>query len=165
MMKFAIALGKPVAVRYPRGNAYTGLEEHRAPVELGKSELLFEGSEVAVLAVGSMVKTAVEVRELLLEQGITPTIINGRFIKPIDEEAVAKVCGTHKLIVIMEENVASGGFGEAVALFMKQQNFTNNFYSVAIPDRFIEHGSIDELKQEISMDAPAVVKGILERLR
>lgn len=165
MIKFAIALGKPVAVRYPRGNAYTGLEEHRAPVELGKSELLFEGSEVAVLAVGSMVKTAVEVRELLLEQGITPTIINGRFIKPIDEEAVAKVCGTHKLIVIMEENVASGGFGEAVALFMKQQNFTNNFYSVAIPDRFIEHGSIDELKQEISMDAPAVVKGILERLR
>lgn len=165
MMKFAVALGRPAAVRYPRGNAYTGLEEHRAPIELGKSELLFEGSEVAIFAVGSMVKTAEEVRKSLLEQGISPTVINGRFIKPIDEEAVLSACKTHKLIVTLEENVAAGGYGEAVAAFMKREKLTNDLYLVAIPDRFIEHGSIDQLKQEIEMDAPAIVKGILERIR
>ena len=165
MMKFAVALGKPAAVRYPRGNAYTGLKEYRAPIELGKSELLFEGSEVAIFAVGSMVKTAEEVRNTLTEQGINPTVINGRFMKPIDEDAVLKACSTHKLIVSLEENVAAGGYGEAIATFMKREKLTNDLYMVAIPDRFIEHGSIDQLKQEIEMDTPAIVKGILERIR
>ena len=165
MMKFAVALGKPVAVRYPRGAAYTGLEEHRAPIELGKSELLYEGSEVAIFAVGSMVKTAEEVRKALALKGIHPTIINGRFIKPIDEDAVKAACATHKLIVTLEENVASGGYGEAVATFMKREGLNNDFYLVAIPDKFIEHGSVDQLKQEIHMDAPAIVEGILERIR
>ena len=165
MMKFAVNLGKPVAVRYPRGTAYTGLEEFRAPVELGKSEMLYQGSEVAVFAVGSMVKTAEEVRELLLEQGISPTIINGRFIKPIDVKAVQEACKTHRLIVTLEENVASGGYGEAIASYMKQSGLDNELYLVAVPDRFIEHGSVDQLKQEIEMDAPSILKGILERIR
>ena len=165
MMKFAVALGKPAAVRYPRGTAYTGLEEFRTPIVLGKSEMLYQGSEAAIFAVGSMVKTAAEVRGLLLEQGISPTVINGRFIKPIDEEAVAEACKTHRLIVTLEENVASGGYGEAIASYMKQSGFDNDLYLVAIPDRFIEHGSVDQLKQEIEMDAPSIVKGILERIR
>ena len=164
MLKFAVDLGRPIAVRYPRGNAYTGLKEHRAPIELGKSELLFEGSEVAIFAVGSMVKTAEEVRKALMEQGISPTVINGRFIKPIDEEAVLEACRTHKLIVTLEENVATGGYGEAIAAFMKRQKLACDLYSVSIPDKFIEHGSIDQLKQELGMDAPAIVKGILERI-
>lgn len=132
---------------------------------LGKSEMLYEGSEVAIFAVGSMVKTAVEVRELLMEQGISPTVINGRFIKPIDEEAVAEACKTHKLIVTLEENVASGGYGEAIASYMKRSGLENDLYLVAIPDQFIEHGSVDQLKTEIEMDAPSIVKGILERIR
>ncbi len=165
MMKFAVALGKPVAVRYPRGTAYTGLEEQRAPIELGKSELLFSGSEVAIFAVGSMVKTAEEVRKALVEHGIAPTVINGRFIKPIDEEAVAEACRTHRMIVTMEENVAAGGYGEAVASYMQRAHLSNDFYLVSIPDRFVDHGSVDQLKQEIGMDAPSIVKGILERIR
>ncbi len=165
MMKFAVALGKPVAVRYPRGAAYAGLEEHRAPIELGKSEQLYAGSQVAIFAVGSMVKTAEEVRVALVEQGIYPTIINGRFIKPIDEEAIAEACKSHQLIVTLEENVAAGGYGEAVAAYMKRAHFCNDLYTVAIPDRFVEHGSVDQLKQELGMDAPSIVKDILERIR
>ncbi len=165
MMKFAVALGKPAAVRYPRGTAYAGLEEFRAPIVLGKSEILYEGSQVAVFAVGSMVKTAEEVRKILLEQGIYPTIINGRFIKPIDEEAVGKACKDHKLIVTLEENVASGGYGEAIASYMKQSGLDNDLYLAAIPDRFIEHGSVDQLKEEIGLDAASIAKGILERIR
>lgn len=164
MMKFAVALGKPVAVRYPRGTAYTGLEEFRAPVELGKSERLFEGTQVVIFAVGSMVKTAAEVRKLLLEKGISPTVINGRFIKPIDEAALDEACRTHNLIVTLEENVVSGGYGEAVASYMQQAGYTNDLYLVGIPDRFIEHGSVELLKQEIGMDASGIVKGILERM-
>ena len=120
---------------------------------------------MAIFAVGSMVKTAEEVRNTLTEQGINPTVINGRFMKPIDEDAVLKACSTHKLIVSLEENVAAGGYGEAIATFMKREKLTNDLYMVAIPDRFIEHGSIDQLKQEIEMDTPAIVKGILERIR
>lgn len=164
MMKFAVALEKPIAVRYPRGTAYTGLEEFRAPIELGKSELLFEGEEVAIFAVGSMVKTAMEVRELLLAKGVKATIVNGRFIKPIDTDAVDLACAKHKLIVTMEENVASGGYGETVASYMQQKGFTNDIYMVAIPDRFIEQGSIDELRAEIEMDAQSITKRILETL-
>lgn len=164
MMKFAVALGKPVAVRYPRGTAYTGLEEFRAEIQLGKSEMLFEGTQVAIFAVGSMVKTAAEVRKLLLEKGISPTVINGRFIKPIDEEAIAVACKNHTLIVTMEENVVSGGYGEAVASYMKQAGHENELYMVGVPDRFIEHGSVELLKQEIGIDASSIVKGILERI-
>ena len=120
---------------------------------------------MAIFAVGSMVKTAEEVRKALLEHGISPTVINGRFIKPIDEAAVLEACKTHKLIVTLEENVASGGYGEAIAACMKRQKLTNDLYLVAIPDKFIEHGSIDQLKQEIGMDASAIVQGILERIR
>ncbi len=164
MMKFAVALERPVAVRYPRGTAYTGLEEFRAPIELGKSEMLFEGEEVAIFAVGSMVKSAIEVRALLQQKGVNATIINGRFIKPIDTDAVDLACAKHKLIVTMEENVASGGYGETVASYMQQKGFTNDIYMVAIPDRFIEQGSIDELRAEIEMDAQSITKRILETL-
>lgn len=164
MMKFAVSLGRPVAVRYPRGEAYTGLQEHRAPVVLGKSELLFEGSDVAIFAVGSMVKAAMEVRKALLQAGLEPTIINGRFIKPIDEEAVRKACESHRLIVTMEDNVIKGGYGETIAAFMQEQKLFCDIYTVGVPDRFIEHGSIDRLRQEIHMDAPSIVKEILERI-
>ena len=164
MMKFAVSLERPVAVRYPRGTAYTGLEEHRAPIELGKSELLFGGEEVAIFAVGSMVKTAVEVREKLLASGVNATVINGRFIKPIDTIAVDEACMKHKLIVTMEENVISGGYGETIASYMQQKGYHNDIYMVAIPDRFIEQGSIDELRAEIQMDATCITKQILEKL-
>lgn len=164
MMKFAVALEKPVAVRYPRGAAYTGLEEHRAPIELGKSETLFEGEDIAIFAVGSMVKIAMEVRESLLLEGLNPTVINGRFIKPIDTDAVERACAKHKLIVTMEENVASGGYGETIASYMQQKGLRNELYMVAIPDRFIEQGSIDELREEIQMDASSITKQILEKM-
>ena len=115
--------------------------------------------------VGSMIKVAMEVRELLLKEGINPTIINGRFIKPIDTAALKEACETHKLIVSMEENVASGGYGEAMASYMHQNELHNDLYMVAIPDRFIEQGSIDELRAEIHMDAASIAKEILEKIQ
>ena len=112
-----------------------------------------------------MVDYALKACDILKEEGINARVINIHTIKPIDEEAVAEACKTHRLIVTLEENVASGGYGEAIASYMKQSGFDNDLYLVAIPDRFIEHGSVDQLKQEIEMDAPSIVKGILERIR
>lgn len=164
MLKFAVALQKPVGLRYPRGAAYCGLTEFQAPIEYGKSELLYEGSQAALFAVGSMVEIAVEVRTLLLQQGVSVTVVNGRFIKPIDEEAVRKACATHRLIVTLEDNAAIGGYGQRVAAFMEAAKLHNELYAVAVPDRFIEHGSVELLRQELHIDAPAIAKGILERI-
>lgn len=162
MLKFAVNFTAPIAIRYPRGNAYDGLEEYRAKVELGKAEWIYREREIALFAVGSMVKTAESVRNLLKEKGYFVSLINARFVKPIDEEAVLLACEDHELIVTMEENVETGGFGEKVLSCMEKNNKKNRFMSVTIPDAYVEHGNVEILKQEIGIDADSIVRRILE---
>lgn len=162
MMKFAVSLGRPVAIRYPRGEAYAGLKEYRAPVELGKAELLYAEGEVCLMAVGSMVKTAEEVKQKLNEAGHKCSIINARFVKPIDLEAVAWAAQNHKLVVTMEENVASGGYGEKVREAIDELHTQIKFLQIAIPDEYVEHGNVDLLKQEIGISTERIVERITE---
>ncbi len=164
MMKFAVELGAPIAVRYPRGNAYAGLEEYREPIVLGKAEWIYREEEIALLAVGSMVKTAEAVREALLQKGHKVSVVNARFVKPIDTEAVDEACRSHSLIVTMEENVTCGGYGEKVLEYMSKQEYHNKFLNISIPDAYVEHGNPDLLKKEIGIDADSVVEKILESL-
>ena len=164
MMKFAVKFGAPIAVRYPRGEAYDGLPEYREPISYGKSEMIYEEKDIALLAVGSMVKTAVILREMLKEQGYSVTLVNGRFIKPIDTEMIDRLQKNHKLIVTMEENVASGGYGEKVLAYMNEKQYDNDFMSVCIPDEYVEHGNVDLLKKEIGIDADSVMKRIVDRV-
>ena len=117
MLKFAIRQKSPVAIRYPRGEAYTGLEDYRAPIEMGKAEILEKGKEIAILAVGNMVRTAVQVTENLRNCGYEPTLVNMRFVKPLDMDLLEILREDHSLIVTMEENVKSGGFGEQVMTY------------------------------------------------
>lgn len=149
MIKFAVDYDGPIAVRYPRGEAYTGLKEFRDPIRLGKSEVLFEGSRVALLAVGSMVKMAEEVREQLKERmGIDAALVNARFVKPIDEELLRSFADTYELVVTLEENVKDGGFGERVLAFAEEEDLPFGVEIVALPDRFIPHGSVSyQMKQ------------------
>ncbi len=114
MVKFAVDFGGPIAIRYPRGQAYDGLKSHRAKISYGKSETIYEGSQIALLAVGSMVKTAEETYRLLEQQGYRCTLINARFVKPLDSALLDSLPQNHQLLVTMEENVQSGGFGEHV---------------------------------------------------
>ena len=160
MMKFAVGLGKPVAVRYPRGIAYAGLKEYRAPIELGKAEWIYRERGIALLAVGSMVKTAEGVRDALKEKGFGVSLINARFVKPIDEEAVEEACREHALIVTLEENVACGGYGEKVLDYMNRRNLQNRFLNISIPDAYVEHGNVELLKQEIGIDQESIVRRI-----
>ena len=162
MLKFAVTYDGPIAVRYPRGQAYEGLYENRATVELGKSEWIYEEKDIAIFAVGSMVKTAVDVHKKLKEQGFNCSLNNGRFVKPIDEEALKKAAATHSLIVTMEENVASGGYGEKVREYLDSIKADCKVLTIAIPDKFVEHGSVDQLYKEIGVDADSVVARIKE---
>lgn len=161
MMKFAVDWDGPIAVRYPRGEAYDGLQRFRAPVEYGKCEVIYDETEIALLAVGSMVKTAEEVRARLREMGYGCTLVNTRFVKPFDEEKVRELQSEHKLLVTMEENVKSGGFGEAVLDYLNEIGSTVRSLNVSLPDDYIEHGNVELLKAEAGIDAETIVKRIV----
>ena len=161
MIKYAVEFGGPIAIRYPRGEAFDGLKEYRAPIVYGKSEPLFAEKDILLLAVGSMVKVALTVREKLKEKGYACSLTNARFVKPIDEEMLREACGTHKLIVTLEENVASGGFGEKVRAFVDSLGAETQVLGIAIPDEYVEHGNVELLKQETGIDAATVEEKVI----
>ena len=161
MIKFAVEFGAPIAIRYPRGEAFDGLKEYRVPIVYGKSEPLFAEKDILLLAVGSMVKVALTVREKLKEKGYACSLTNARFVKPIDEEMIREACGTHKLIVTLEENVASGGFGEKVRAFVDSLEVETRVLGIAIPDEYVEHGNVELLKQETGIDAVTVEEKVI----
>lgn len=162
MMKFAIRQNGPVAIRYPRGEAYTGLEEYRAPIEMGKAEVLEKGKEIAILAVGNMVRTAVQVTENLRKKGYEPTLVNMRFVKPLDTELLDIIKEDHSLIVTMEENVKSGGFGEQVMTYYGSRMHGPAVRIVAIEDQFVPHGSVEDLMRQQQMDSDSVTERVLQ---
>ncbi len=160
MLKYALTLGVPAAVRYPRGTAYDGLKEFRRPIEYGKSEIIYQEEDIALIAVGSMVKTAVAVRNALKEMGYSCSLVNARFVKPIDEEMIREMIKEHKLLVTMEENVASGGFGDRVREYLDALDTSCKMLSIAIPDEYVEHGNVGLLYQEVGIDADTIVKRV-----
>ena len=163
MLRFALKLGRPAAIRYPRGAAFNGLGDFRAPMELGKAERLYEEGGILLLAVGSMVKTALKVREMLAAQGMKCSIVNARFVQPMDTELLREAVGEYSLIVTMEENVHSGGFGEHVAAWYAEQDIDAELLQIAIPDAFVPHGSPAQLCQLTGIDAESIVTKILKR--
>ncbi len=162
MMKFALTFDGPIAIRYPRGTAYDGLGDFRAPIAYGKSEFLYEEEDICIMAVGSMVKTAVEVRHMLKEIGYACSLVNARFVKPIDEEQIREVIKEHKLIVTMEENVEKGGYGDSVRRYVDEiTEGAVKVLQIAIPDVYVEHGNVDLLKKELGMDEGTIAKRIV----
>ena len=164
MMKVAVSLGAPIAVRYPRGEAYAGLKEYRAPIEMGRAEPIYVESEICLMAVGSMVKTAEKVWEQLKAAGYRCSLFNARFVKPIDENAVEWAAKNHQVIVSMEENVASGGYGEKVRQKLDELHTGVRLIQIAIPDEYVEHGNVDLLKKEIGIDAETIVEKIKKEM-
>ncbi|MDO4445676.1 MAG: 1-deoxy-D-xylulose-5-phosphate synthase [Bacillota bacterium] len=162
MMKFAIKQNGPVAIRYPRGEAYDGLEDKREPIEMGKSELLYQGSEIALLAVGSMVKVAQEVYNNLRAKGQKVTLVNMRFVKPLDTQRLDELAKDHELFVTLEENVKNGGFGEKVLDYFGEQTEGPKVRIVAIEDQFVPHGSVADLMRQQRMDSASVTSRVEE---
>ena len=164
MLKFAIAADTPMAIRYPRGDACDLWKEKRAPIESGKAEVLCEGMEVALFAIGSMVETAWKVMEKLQERGISATVVNARFAAPLDKECICGLAQKHRLLVTLEENVASGGMGEHVAALLMEEQSRIKLLRIAVPDTFVEHGDVDTLYRVLGMDADTVTNRICEGL-
>ena len=164
MMKYAVRFDGPIAVRYPRGEAYDGLEEYRAPIQYGKAEMIEEEKDIALLAVGSMVKTAVDVKRMLKEKGYFCTLVNARFVKPIDEDMIRNLGKNHNLFVTMEENVASGGYGEKVKDLLFKEMKDKDLLNITLPDEYVEHGNVDILKKEVGIDADTIVNKIISAL-
>ena len=164
MLKFAIAADTPMAIRYPRGDACDLWKEKRAPIESGKAEVLCEGTEVALFAIGSMVETAWKVMEKLQERGISATVVNARFAAPLDKECICGLAQKHRLLVTLEENVASGGMGEHVAALLMEEQSRIKLLRIAVPDTFVEHGDVDTLYRVLGMDADTVTNRICEGL-
>ena len=161
MLRFAFEYDGPIAIRYPRGEAYDGLKEFRAPVVFGKSEVLYDETDIALFAYGSMIPTALAVREELKKLHYQCTLINARFAKPLDEELLLSLSADHKLLVTLEENVITGGFGQQVTQFLTDTGQTIKVLQIAIPDQFVEQGSVGRLREETGLDADSIVKRII----
>ena len=150
----------PFAIRYPRGNAVMDFEKFKQPVQLGEAEVMYKESQIAIIAVGNMVKTADIVRKNLKKRGYNVTLINARFVKPFDTNIIFKCQNEHKLLVTMEENVLTGGFGEMVSQFVLEHNYDIHVQNITLPDDYIEHGSVDILKCEAGIDEDSVTDRI-----
>ena len=161
MLRFAFDYDGPIAIRYPRGEAYDGLKEFRAPIVLGKSEVLYDETDIVLFAYGSMIPTALAVREELKELHYQCSLINARFAKPLDEELLLSLSADHKLLVTLEENVITGGFGQQVTQFLTDTGQPIKVLQIAIPDEFVEQGSVGRLREETGLDAASIVKKII----
>ena len=158
MLAFAVSFDGPIAIRYPRGSAHQGLQEYQAPVEYGRSEIIRKGKKIAVLGVGSMIPSCMEICKGLKDDGYDPTFVNARFVKPLDVDLLDELAKDHSLFVTVEENVKSGGYGEHVSAYMEACHPEVRVLPLAIPDHFIEHGTVDRQRMKIGLN----VQGILD---
>ena len=165
MLRFAVNFPYPVALRYPRGAAYEGLREFRAPVEYGKSEILYREKETALIFVGHMAELAEKVRIRLKEEGMPCTLVNARFVKPLDTEMLSSLLEDHSLFVTIEENVITGGFGEQVLEYLAGVRPGVHVLNIGIPDNYVEHGNVEVLRRELGLDQDTIVAEIREARR
>lgn len=161
MIRFAVSYNGPIAVRYPRGTAYDEYREYRAPIEYSRGERIYEEEDIAILAVGHMFETAARVREELKEIGYNVSLVNARFVKPIDEKILSELAKEHELFVTLEENVSSGGYGEKVKDYVMKQELDVKVLSITLLDEYVEHGNVDVLRKEVMLHPEAIVKKII----
>jgi len=166
MLEFAITLDAPVAIRYPRGSAASQLPASTfAPISEGKAEVLRQGKDLAIIALGSMVSAAVKIADLLSHTHIEACVINARFVKPLDKEMLENVTARTKKIVTLEEGVCDGGFGSAVLECIEQENIKGvRVKRIGLPDEFIEHGTREELMKKYHLTPEQICETIQKEL-
>jgi 1-deoxy-D-xylulose-5-phosphate synthase len=158
MLKTALYADSPMAIRYPRGNGYgVPLDEELREVRIGKGEILSEGNDVAILAIGSTVYPAQEAAAILKEKGISATVVNARFVKPLDRDLILSVAKATGHLVTVEENALMGGFGTAVLELLADEGETDvRVKRIGIPDRFIEQGSQAQLRADLGLNGSGI---------
>jgi 1-deoxy-D-xylulose-5-phosphate synthase len=167
MMATALQHDGPVALRYPRGTAVgVALESPAAALPVGKAEILKEGDDVAILALGRCVSEGLKAHARLAERGVRATVVNCRFVKPIDVDLIAGVARRVPRLITVEENVRQGGFGSAVLEALNDQGITHVAVArLGVPDLFVEHGSPDVLRAKYGLDADGIVEAAARLMR
>ena len=160
MLAFAVSFDGPIAIRYPRGSAHQGLREYQAPVEYGRSEIIRKGKKIAVLGVGSMIPSCMEICKGLKDDGYDPTFVNARFVKPLDVDLLDELAKDHSLFVTVEENVKSGGYGEHVSAYMEACHPEIRVLSAAVWDRFVPQGNVESLRSRIGLGVEDIRQAI-----
>lgn len=167
----------PIAIRYPRGNGVgVPILEEFSKIEIGKSEILVSGNDAAILAIGSMVSTASQAAARLLKAGYSVTVVNARFVKPLDEEMLFEIVRDHRIVITLEDNTIQGGFGSAVLEKIYCQKFIETHsrrdpqfaekisrltvHVMGLPDAFVEHGENEILYQRLGLDSEGVMQEI-----
>ena len=170
MMHSAVKYNGPVAIRYPRGATPEGsiTDVRSAAIEvvpLGRSEILREGKDLTIFALGTMVGVALEAAELLKDAGIDAAVVNARFVKPLDSEAILRAVKDTGRIVMIEEAALSGGFGSAVLELFEEEGVSCAVRRIGVPDAFIEQGTQKELYKELGLDAEGIEQTIVEFMK
>lgn len=164
MIEFAVEYNGPVAVRYPRGYCYNYKEDKLNDIELGKGEILKEGKDIAILAIGKMVEKGVNVYKSFKEKGQNITLVNARFVKPLDNDILDTLMKDHKIIVTLEDNSKLGGFGSMVNNYLINNNYNGQVLNIGLPDNFVEHGDVEELFKRCGMDEASIIKEIKKKI-
>ncbi|UCC95681.1 MAG: 1-deoxy-D-xylulose-5-phosphate synthase, partial [Candidatus Omnitrophota bacterium] len=168
MLEFALELNSPVSLRFPKGEAYTlSAEDKSQKIQLGKAEIMHEGKDICIVAVGSMVKVGLESVLLLKEEGIGALLVNARFIKPLDEELFHYVANNFKLIITLEEGSLHCGFGSALLEMYEGAGFLDKVKVIraGLPDEFIPHGARSVLLKLYGLDAHSLAERIRRALK
>jgi 1-deoxy-D-xylulose-5-phosphate synthase len=157
MMVTALESERPSAIRYPRGAGRgAAIPELPETLEIGKAEVVTEGDDVLVIAIGSCVETSLAAAGTLREEGLSATVVNARFAKPLDEELICDLAARIPRVVTVEENALAGGFGSSVLELLSDRGVAAAVRRVGVPDRFIPHGSTDVLMRECGLDAESL---------
>jgi 1-deoxy-D-xylulose-5-phosphate synthase len=145
MLRVALTLNKPCAIRYPRGSGY-GIKttENSSILDIGKAEMIFEKGDITVIAIGSTVYPSKFAIEKLQQENINLKLVNLRFLKPIDEDLIRNLAHNSKAIITVEENVLAGGMGSYVREILSDENI--KIFSIGLPDEFIEHGPQNKIR-------------------
>ena len=157
MLDFAVKLNKPVLIRYPRGGEEISFKECKE-IECGKAEVLEEGNDIAIIAIGKMVSKAIKVSEKLKEDGINPTVINARFLKPFDEDTILRNLVGIKQVITIEDGTIIGGLGDKVENLIFENKLNSKLEKFAYPDEFVKHGNVDEIEEKYGLDVGSIVK-------
>ena len=173
-LDFAIEYKKPIAIRYPRGKAFENEIQHEN-IQYQKAEIVYTSpneksikedgyqADILFLAVGNMVKVSLDTAKLLENENIKSSVVNMRFVKPFDQEIVKKLAKCHKRIVTIEDNIYSGGFGQALKASLYQEGIEKIVDTLCFPDIFVEHGESDKLYDKYNLSASKIFERIMEK--
>lgn len=160
MMDLSLDVNSPMAIRYPRGNSYELNVGEYIPIKIGTYEVISEGNDIAILAIGTMVKHSIEAKNILINYNINPTIINARFLKPIDEKLLHEVFKKYKTIITIEDNVINGGFGSRINKFMVDNNYKSKIVNIGLPDKFVQHGNAEDIYEYVGLSPKSIADKI-----